>query len=1233
MTEAGATVNPFPGLRPFREDEEYLFFGRESQVDAIIDKLAATHFLAVLGTSGCGKSSLVNCGLRPALHRGSMGSAGTAWRMAQFRPGSDPLRAMAGALAQDGVLFDSHGAASPAGAAAPFAGASSVASTAPTLEAVIETTLRLSKLGLIDIVEQARLAPGVNLLLVVDQFEELFRYRQLDPTSPLGVAGGADTATVFVNLLLQVRECSDCAIYVVLTMRSDFLGDCTRLPGLAEAINAGQYLVPRMTRDERRAAIAGPIGVGGAHISPVLLTRLVNDVGDNPDQLSILQHALNRTWAAWWADSGGVGPIERRHYQAIGTMAEALDRHAEAAYAELGSDRERAICERLFKALTDQANDPRGVRRPTRLAALCALADATPAEIGALIEVFREPSRSFLMPPATEALQAETVVDISHESLMRIWQRLRNWAGEEALSAQHFRRIAEAATLNAAQKSSLWRDPELQLALDWQGRQQPTEQWAACYGYPWASAQRFVEDSAAAREVERDAARRKLAHRRWLLGGVVAVLVGIGLVFFGLWQSAQVALVEAIAARTVMQSRAMLDASDFTGLDKALLVIAAGHRLRPDNQTYTGLQYAAEKTARLRQVLALPDSVIAFSPDQRSAVAVHEGTLRVWDTATGKPLTAPMQGHASTVNAAAFSPDGLTLVSAGDGATLRLWDVRTGEPRSAPLGGQDGRVWSVAFSPDGKTIVSGREDATLRLLDAVSGAPRGDPLRGHTYRVWSVAFSPDGRTVVSGSDDASLRLWDAKTGAAQGPPLLGHTGVVSSVAFSPDGSTLVSGGGDNSVRLWDARTGQPRGAPLLGHTSRIWNVAFSPDGKSLVSGSEDQTLRVWDATTGQARGPALQGHKSRVWRVAFSADGRSVISASGDHTLARWDAAAPSPPGAPARGHLGAVRSIALSPDGKTLVSGGDDSTLRLWDAPTRQPRGPALRGHDAAVTSVAFSPDGKVIASASEDGTLRLWDAASGQVLGASLRGHTDRVWSVAFSPDGKTIASGSGDATVRLWDVASGQARGAPLHGHSKRVWSVAFSPDGRTIASASDDSTLRLWDVATGQPRGSPLLGHFQRVWVVAFSPDGKTLASGGEDSTVRLWDAASGRALGDPLVGHLEAVTSIAFSLDGRTLASGSDDATLRYWDVATGQARGAPVRGHEAALSSVVFNADGKTLVSASEDATLRWWDAPDSWIDRICAKVARNLSRAQWQHWVGDIAYVPQCPGLPIPPD
>jgi hypothetical protein len=506
---AVGTGNPFPGLRPFREDEEHLFFGRERQVDAMIDKLADTRFLAVVGVSGSGKSSLVNCGLRPALHRGLMSTAGTVWRIAQFRPGNNPMRAMADALAQDGLLY-----------AGPTQGRFRRSD-------LIETTLRLSKAGLLDVYEQARLTGDTNLLVVVDQFEELFRYRAL-AAPRAGGPSGSEEATAFVNLLLEPRDQHAMPVYVALTMRSDFLGDCAQFFGLPEAINKGQYLVPRLTRDDRRLAIVGPIGIAGAQIAPVLLTRLVNDVGDNPDQLSILQHALNRTWRRWQTAGRRDEPIDLPHYEAIGTMANALDQHAEEAYGELGTDRQRTVCEKLFKALTDTTTDARGIRRPTRVDTLCALTGASAAELTAVIDVFREPSRAFLMPPVGEPLGADTVVDISHESLMRAWTRLRQWAVEEAQSAQMYRRLAETAALHAAGESSLWRDPDLQLAINWHRRNRPDARWAEQYRPGFDLAMQFLQASEAARDAERRAVRRTRTILLAAVGVALVVMAALG---------------------------------------------------------------------------------------------------------------------------------------------------------------------------------------------------------------------------------------------------------------------------------------------------------------------------------------------------------------------------------------------------------------------------------------------------------------------------------------------------------------------------------------------------------------------------------------------------------------------------------------------------------------------------------------------------------------------------------
>ena len=363
---------------------------------------------------------------------------------------------------------------------------------------------------------------GGNLLIVADQFEEIFRFPQESTARH-----SKDEAAAFVKLLLEAAHQSDYPIYVVLTMRSDYLGDCARFGGLPEAINEGLYLVPRMTRDQQREAITGPVAVGRGEIAPRLVNRLLNDVGDNPDQLPILQHALMRTWDFWAANHSDTEPIDLRHYEAIGGMSKAMSLQANEAYDELSDERGRFIAEKIFKALTDFGSDSRGIRRPRKLATLSEIVGTgSEEEVKAVIEVFREPSRSFLMPPAPAPLEPEKMIDISHESLMRVWERLRNWAEEEANSARSYQRLADAAAREKAGKAGLWRDPDLQLALDWQEEQAPTPAWANLYGGDFESVTAFLEKSRS----ERDHKRAEANFERlwsWIRFFIILLIAGI----------------------------------------------------------------------------------------------------------------------------------------------------------------------------------------------------------------------------------------------------------------------------------------------------------------------------------------------------------------------------------------------------------------------------------------------------------------------------------------------------------------------------------------------------------------------------------------------------------------------------------------------------------------------------------------------------------------------------------
>ena len=1174
--------NPFPGLRPFNIDEEHLFFGREGQADELLIRLQRTRFLAVVGISGSGKSSLVWAGLLSALESGFLAGASSSWRVAIMRPGEAPIQYLAEALNQANVL--------------------GVAGSEAQLRTIwTETTLRRGALGLVEAVQEAQLPPAENVLVVVDQFEELFRFKER-----LQEEGVAGEAAAFVKLLLAAVQQREMPIYVVLTMRSDFLGDCAQFRDLPEAINEGQYLIPRMTREQLRSAIEGPVAVGYGQIAPRLVNRLLNDVGDNLDQLPLLQHALMRSWEFWQQDPGTGDEIDLEQYETIGGMAAALSQHADEIYEQLPDEQARQIAETLFKCLTEKGADNRGIRRPTQLGKICAVAQTDAGSVMAVVEAFRGQGKSFVMPPVGVTLTEETVLDISHESLMRVWRRLKDWVEAEAQSAQTYRRLADTACRHQVGATAFLQNPELTLVQNWQKENQPNAVWAQRYDPNFDLAMQFLDASAAAVE---ETERRQKRQRRLVTAGLSAGLVlTTGLAGFAisqLWRAEQQQMRQHEATSKLLVQKepykSLVNAIVAIGLGKSFIVkfpyldradlVPEEILLQPSNQV-------RGKSLKGHQAGVLS---VAFSPDGQTIVSGSDDrTVRLWDL-EGTPIGKPFKGHEKWVSSVAFSSDGKTIVSGSGDRTVRLWDLE-GNSIGQPFQGHGAGVSSVAFSPDGQTIVSGSYDRTVRLWD-LEGNPIGQPFQGHGAGVSSVAFSPDGQTIVSGSDDSTVRLWDLE-GTPIGQPFQGHGAGVSSVAFSPDGKTIVSGSDDRTVRLWDLE-GNSIGQPFQGHGAGVSSVAFS-DGKTIISGSDDDTVRLWDLE-GNPIGQPFQGHENWVRSVAFNPNGKTIVSGSDDRTVRLWDLEG-TPIGQPFQGHENWVSSVAFSSDGKIIVSGSGDSTVRRWDL-EGTPIGQLFQGHEAEVRSVAFSPDGKTIVSGGDGRTVHLWDL-EGNPIGQPFQGHQAEVRSVAFSFDGKTIVSGSDDRTVRLWDL-QGNSIGQPFQGHQAGVSSVAFSPDGKTIpdgqtiVSGSDDRTVRLWDLE-GNPIGKPFQGHEAGVSSVAFSPDGKTIVSGSDDRTVRLWDL-EGNPIGQPFRGHEAGVSSVAFSPDGQTIVSGSDDSTVRLWNL-EGTPIGQPFRGHQAGVSSVAFSPDGKTIVSGSSDRTVRLWKQWPwkGWLPFACNRISRS---------------------------
>ena len=487
-----AVTNPYPGLRPFEPEEDYLFFGREQQTDELLRTLRQTRFVAVVGGSGSGKSSLVRAGLVPSLYGGAMAGAGSTWRVAMLRPGDKPISNLAQALYDAAGLGKAHG-------------------SRDVDVAVLENTLRSSSAGLAAVFREAHLGDRENLLVVADQFEELFRYRSTD-------SDYAERAAEFVKLLLGTAADPTVRIYVVMTIRSDFIGNCAEFPGLAKAVSDGQFLVPRMSRGELRRAITGPAGVAGGEVAPRLVVRLLNKAGEDPDQLPVLQHALMRSWDFWRQHRAGSEALNVADYEAIGTMSSALSRHAEEAYSELASDADRIIAEKTFRALMETDEKGRLVRRPSTIEEIGAITDATEEAVRGVIERFRAQGRSFLV------LRPDSFLDLSHESLMRIWDRLAQWAKDEAEAAALYRRIAQAAELHARGQESLWVNPQLAFALDWREKFRPTAAWAGRYGGNFSGAMEFLEAS-------RKAVTRQQRLKIAALASIVLLLMGVFAVY------------------------------------------------------------------------------------------------------------------------------------------------------------------------------------------------------------------------------------------------------------------------------------------------------------------------------------------------------------------------------------------------------------------------------------------------------------------------------------------------------------------------------------------------------------------------------------------------------------------------------------------------------------------------------------------------------------------------------
>jgi WD40 repeat protein len=1213
---------PYKGLSYFDEPDADLFVGRELLAAKLVQRVLHIanapagnfRFLAIVGASGSGKSSLVRAGLIPAL-RWDPASAG--WPIHVLTPTVHPTESLAGSLAEEHA---------------------SVAATARFSDDLMAEPRSLHFYAR----NAVTTAGATHLLLLVDQFEELFTLCR----------GEAERQAFIDNLLLACADEGGPTV-VIIALRADFYTHCAAYPKLREALACHQEFIGAMSDEELRRAIDEPARRGRWELEPGLVDLLARDVGHEPGALPLLSHALLETWERRRGHTMTLGG-----YASSGGVRGAIAETAQSVFTDQFTPEQQAIARRVFLSLTELGSES-GTGDTRRRVTLDELT-ATPGDSDATRLVLTALADSRLVTITGDS------VEVAHEALIREWPTLRGWLEDDREVLRLHRQLSDAAhewARLSREGGALYRGARLNQVREWTAAH-PDEMSPLEREFLDASVQ-AADREAAERELQRQnelEAAQKLAEaererateqvrtsnrlrlRNRIISGVgaFALLLAILASMLG-WKAAQNAdqvrqnLVRVEGLRLAAESKSIQDRD----LSAALLVgIEAFRKLNSAETRGALLDGSQAKPELLQFLIGHTDDVesVAFSPDGTLlASGSDDHTIILWDVATRKPIGEPLHLHSSPVYAIAFSPNGKLLASAGADHMVTLWDVATRQPVGASLKGHWDELYTVAFSPDGKTVAAGGADENITLWDVESHHQIGQRMEANAGGVSKVTFSPDGKMLASAGLDGTVRLWDIRTRQPAGLPLVITNAVPGNldwndaafdVAFSPDGKTLAVSDCRGAITLWDATTHRRIGLPIVMRSGIcVYSIAFSRDGQTLASGGGRGDIQLWDVATQKPVGPRLSADTNSVSSVAFRPDGRMLAAGSGNHSIILWSLESPVPAAQRASSSAGDVDSLRFSPDGNTLTSIGRDGTLVLWDAVSHHAVGSHLAGNVGSGIRTAFSPDGKMIASGGADKKVILWDAVTHQPLGQSLEGHNSWVSSVAFSPDGRMLASGSGDQSIILWDVATHHAIERLMRSWGGTVSVVAFSPDRKTLAAGYANGIIVLWDLATY--RGYPVDGHTQYVDALTFSPDGKILVSAADDRTTILWDMVTRKPLGEPMVGSW-VPSSLALSRDGKMLAVGSFDGTIVLWNVATREPLGQPLTGHTGWVHSVAFNPNGKILASGSTDGTILIWDVdPESQIEKACQRVGRNFTQAEWKTYFAGEPYRQTCPEWP----
>ncbi len=985
--------NPFPGLRAYSTEESHLFFGRDGQVDEILVNLSKNRFVTVMGFSGSGKSSLMFCGLIPVLYGGFVTqTGGTDWHIITTRPGSRPIHNLAESvvsyLMANGRLepeeFEAH-------------------------VAIISSVLRSSTEGLVEITRFVQNETGQNVFFLVDQFEEIFRYRVDEEDSERA----HNEALHYVNLVMTAVGQTKLSIYAALTMRSDFIGNCSLFPGLTALINQSNYLVPQLTREQKQMVIEGPVAVAGGLITPRLVKRLLNDAGSDQDQLPILQHALMRTWEYWKVNRETGEAVDIRHYNSIGKISQALSLHANEAFDEL-STREKEIAEVLFKSVTEKSVENRGTRRACRLGLIAELSEASEREVIGVVDHFRRGGRSFLMPSGNVPLSEDSMIELSHESLMRIWNRLSNWVEEEFESAQMYKRLSDAAAMYQIGKTGLWRPPDLQLALNWQRKQKPTRAWAQRYDEAFERALVFLDTSRITYEAElknQEMMQRRVLRRTRATAIVLGIAAAIAILFMVFAYMKMIEADRQTEIATVKEQDARISEAKATAEGKradSLRIIAENASL--DLKVANVELEDALKETKIAQRKAL--AALTEAKRQESiAVAANEGEREARGIAEAETQKALDNYNKAT----------------------RLLMLTKAQAMAAKSRQEN-------------------DDENLAGLLSMQAYHFHKRYVGNQYDPY----------IYSGLYYALTKLDDKAYNAikVQGPP----RNRINTLAISSKGNTFYTAGVDgrifrgNYIKLTNKPVEFANAYP-----NKV--ISLSKNERYLVNGTDSAFVQIFDLQKDIKNPLVVKGFNGSTNDIEFLPDNSGFIIASGDFTAKDYKLSLVNP----ASGELKSLltlpaegKSISISPDGTQVAVGTWSGKVYLVSLRDNSLRTIAEESA-ARILTVQFSPDGKSLAYGMDDlknkrGVVKLLTLGTSEVR--LFSGHLAGVFDVEFSPDGKLLASAGADKRLQMWVLDHPEDLPIEMDNNNGFIFDIAFTPKSDYLIATTSESEIRVW-----------------------------------------------------------------------------------------------------------------------------------------------------------------------------